>query len=216
MKNSEIILAIDKNGDDITVGQVQTWLNNSNKNELIDLFFNRFYGKYLKPFDFPDSQYKKTYKNGFAIMTSCCLLIETFVSFSEPTFRDNNFKSERCFGFFFLKNIEFKSFTKDGLTIEQYKDLTRKPLKNKGIPYDFYKNVRCGLLHNGETRNGWKISRNGPLFDKNNKRINAVKFMAGLIDVIKNFQQDLHNSDIEQDLIWRTYKDRLNDLLKKS
>ena len=102
MKDSNTILAIDQDGNNITIRKVEDWLNKSAKKELADFFYHRFYGRYLKPFDFNNDEYKKKYKNGFAIMTNCCLLIETFVSFSEPIFRDTKNKSERCFGYFFF------------------------------------------------------------------------------------------------------------------
>lgn len=212
MKDPNAILATDQNGEDITLQQVENWLRNSAKKELSDFFYDRFYGRYLKPFDFNNIEYKKKYKNGFAIMTNCCLLIETFVSFSEPIFLDTNRKSERCFGYFFLMNPEFNIFSKNGLTINEYKDINRK-LLNKGVPSDFYKHVRNGLLHNGETKNGWKIARTGNFFDESTKRINAVKFMNTLIDVIKRFKQTLSTSDFDIDPVWITYKARLQALI---
>jgi hypothetical protein len=215
MKDANVILANDRNGNDITIKQVEEWLQKSAKKELTDFFYDRFYGRYLKPFNYNDPVYTSKFKNGFAIMTSCCLLIETFVSFIEPTFRDTNYKSERCFGYFFLINSEFNAFSKDGLTIDQYKNFTSN-LNNKGVPHDFYKYLRCGLLHNGETRNGWKITRAGPFFDELNKRINAVKFMDKLINVINGFRDRLIKSDFDNDEIWKTYKDRLQDLIDNS
>ena len=117
---------------------------------------------------------------------------------------------------FFLKHKEFNCFTKGGLEIDKYKKLTTKKLNNKGIPSDFYKNVRCGILHNGETKNNWKILRNGKLFDEENKSINSTKFLNNLKIVINKFQKDLIDSDFNESEIWKTYKLRLKFLIEKS
>ena len=215
MKDIKLILATDENGNDITSGQVETWLRNSTKKELADFFYHRFYGRYLKPFNFENNEYITKYKNGFAIMSNCCLLIETFVSFTVPIFKDTTHKCERCFGYFFLTNPGFLEFSQNGLTKEQYLNVN-VPIKNVGIPLDFYRNLRNGVLHNGETRNGWKINRKGELFDKKEKRINAVRFMNELIYVIENFKKSLINSNFNTDQIWLTYRDRLKELIDKS
>lgn len=216
MKDLNLVLATDKNGKKITIENLEDWIRKGSKTELADFFFDRFYVRYLKPFEFENTEYIKTHKNGFAIMTSCCLLIETFVSFTNSEFKDTKNKSERSFGYFFLKNKEFNSFSKGGLDLSKYEKQTDKYLNNKGIPKDFYSNVRCGILHNGETKNNWKILRKGELFDEKNKSINATKFMNNLVTVIKQFQDKLLNSDFNNDEIWKTYKARLEYLIEKS
>ena len=216
MKDTNLVLATDKNGKKITIENLENWIKISSKTELANFFFDRFYVRYLKPFEFENDEYIKSHKNGFAIMTSCCLLIETFVSYTELEFKDTSFKSERCFGYFFLKHKEFNCFAKGGLEINKYEKLTTKKLNNKGIPDDFYKNVRCGILHNGETKNNWKILRKGKLFDEENKSINATKFMSNLVLVMRRFQNDLLFSDFNNSDIWKTYKKRLEYLIEKS
>lgn len=215
MTKENIVLATDNYGNNITVGQLQNWIKSESQVELADFFYHRYYGRYIKPFDFKDSEYVKKYKNGFAIMTSCCLLIETFVSFTEPNFLDTNQKSEKCFGYFFLTQKEFIEFAKNGLKLSEYTSQSGKRLNNKGIPYDFYKNVRCGILHNGETKNNWKIVRNGNLFDTTNKRINSYLFMSKLKDIMQEFRDELKKSSIDQK-IWITYKSRLEYLIQNS
>jgi hypothetical protein len=217
-KYFDTILANDSKGRGITIRQIKDWLRESDEEKLADFFWYRYYGRYLKPFDYESKKYKKHYKNGFAIMTSCCLLIETFVSFTEPKFKKTKNKSERCFGYFFMTNPKFNDFAKDGLSIEEYLDDSEE-LKKVGRPHDFYANVRCGILHNGETRNRWKIIRDANfLFDlnSNTKTINAFRFMNELKVVIDNFRKDLIASDFDKDTIWKTYKDRLQDLIDNS
>lgn len=149
-------------------------------------------------------------------MANCCLLIETFVSYTNSEFKDNRYKSERSFGYFFLTNENFNSFSKGGLELKFYEKQLTKYLNNRGIPKDFYKNVRCGIIHNGETKNNWKILRNGALFNEENKSINASKFLDNLSIVLENFRQNLMTADFNDDEIWKTYKSRLGFMIKKS
>ena len=216
MKNQNLILATNTNGEKITIQTIEEWIEKENKKELANFFFDRFYVRYLKPFEFEDDEFTKSYKNGFAIMTSCCLLIETFVSYTKLEFKDTSYKSERCFGYFFSKHKEFNCFAKGGLEINQYENLITKKLNNKGIPRDFYKNVRCGILHNGETKNNWKIIRSGKLFNEKNKSINATIFLKHLKNIILQFQNELIKSDFNNSEVWTTYKARLKFLIEKS
>jgi hypothetical protein len=45
------------------------------------MIYWRLYGRYIKPFEFDNPTYKKDYKNGFVMMASCCLLIETYIGY---------------------------------------------------------------------------------------------------------------------------------------
>ncbi len=211
------ILATDENGNEITITQVEEWIKDKKKNKLSQLVYDRLYGRYLKPFDFNDRNYVKNYKNGFAIMANCCLLIEAIVSFRESDLKSTYQNSERCFGIFFTSEDRFKEFSKGGLSLIDYKNLKIiMGAENKGIPKEFYKDVRCGILHSGETRNKWKIVRNGVLFDEENKRINAAKFLISLKYVIADFKKELNNEDIDKSDIWTTYIDKLKDIIAKA
>jgi hypothetical protein len=110
MKDLSTILATNSNGKDISLGEVNQWLNANNKRELAQFIYDRLYGRYIRPFDYPSDDYRLKYKNGFTIMTNCCLLIETYTSWSEPFFRSTDKKSERCFMYFFKSHDSFKDF----------------------------------------------------------------------------------------------------------
>lgn len=213
-KRDDIILAIDETGNEITIKSVKGWIHNKQKDKLSHFFYYRLYGRYIRPFDFDNSEYKKNFKNGFAMMASACLLIETYVSFVNETFIDTHKNSERCFGWFFNQIQEFSEFSLNGLTLAQYQDL-KQPINNKGIPRDFYRNVRCGILHSAETRNNWKIIRNGILFERESKTINATFFLKTLERVLIKHRDELIASDWD-DKIWEVYINRINEIIKRS
>lgn len=216
MKDKSIVLATDKDGNDITIEQVENWIKSKhlNKKSLSQFIYNRLYGRYIKPFAYNNSEYISKFKNGFTIMANCCLLIETYASLREKAFRDTNHKSERCFGWFFLKENKFSAFSKGGLSINDYIDTTKKII-TVGVPKDFYVNVRCGILHNAETRNGWKVKREGVLCDEKTKTVNAVRFMNELESVISNYRNQLDNSDIN-DEVWINCINRIEDIIARA
>ena len=129
-----------------------------NQKIIAEHVYERLYNRFLKIFDFSSSRlneyekegktefrnvFNEEYKNGFLIMTSCSLLIETFSSFLLGQNKTPRGKSDGMFNTVFeyaeSKNNELKQF------------------KNKL----FYSNIRCGLLHQGETYGKFKITRKG-------------------------------------------------------
>ena len=83
------------------------------------------------------------------MVASACLLIETYMAFKNGA-KTTKGKGKKYFQNFFNTEPEFKIF------------------KGSSIPKEFYNNVRCGILHQGETNKGWTITRKkeSPLFDK--------------------------------------------------
>lgn len=218
MKDKGLILGSTDDGIEITIEEVENWLLDmqNNKNKLAELIFNRLYFRYIRPFEFDSTDYVCKYKNGFAIMTSCCLLIETYISFTVDNFVDTNHKSERCFGYFFVTEKRFNSFAIDGLTSEDY--ISKNPLRGTGMPRSFYIDVRCGILHNGETRNNWRIRRDSKellMITKENKIVNATKFLKEIKEVLIEYRHKLENSALESAL-WVASIRRLKFLIDKS
>lgn len=214
MPTPTVILATYDNDREITVSLVQEWIQNQNIIELSNFIYERLYSRYIKPFHYNNSDYKKNYKNGFSIMASACLLIETYVSFKAQALRNTDGNSERCFGYFFVSEPNFNIFSTGALSESRYLDTRIKirPSEKTGVPHQFYKNVRCGILHNGETKNGWLIAREGLLFDVNNKTINATEFSIELKNVLENYKNQLCVSNFN-DPIFQNYVNRLKDLI---
>jgi hypothetical protein len=109
-------------------------------------------------------------------MAVSCLLIETLVSFyrgweTTAASRKTKGKSGKAFKLFFRVEPRFVAL--------------------RGKP--FYKNVRCGILHQGETTGGWTIRRTGPLYD-GIRSINAAKFHKQLAVVIDEYVDRLERN----------------------
>lgn len=200
MNNDNLVLAVSEDGKKISVKDCQDFLANKDKKKLADFIYDRLYGRYLKPFDYPHDDYRKEYKNGFALMASCCLLIETYVSFTKKEYRSTYKHSKECFEHFFTTEKRFSDFA-NGVT-----------------PKDFYENVRCGILHNAEIRNGWIITRdkNKRYFNPAMKEINAAKFANRLKKILENYRASLISANFDNDEVWINFSERLKDLIKKS
>lgn len=159
----------------------------SAKSMIADAIRLRFMERYIKPAMDPGC------KHGFAMMAVSCLMIEALESFrqgwkdtSEPG------KGKAAFCFFFDSNVRFKDF--------------------RGLSQQFYKNVRCGILHQAETTGGWRITRDRkqvPFFDSASHTINAHCFLANLAEVLNGFCDTLKAADLNsQD--WKNVIKKMN------
>lgn len=160
---------------DITVKQAREWVvikDENSKNNLISLIDHRFTNRYLKHLN------PKILDSGFFKMAICCLMIEAMESFKQGI-EDTSGKSKQMFiDFFETEKIFFPEF--------------------KDISTDFYKSIRCGILHQAETTNTWRILRTGDLLNKTERTINANKFVEALNKSLKNYIKKLEDNDINE------------------
>lgn len=214
MANDNLVLAVSSNGQKITVKNCTDYLRAKDKIKLANMIYDRLYGRYLKPFSYPGEDYMENYKNGFALMASCCLLIETYISFTEKQFKSTKNMSAKTFAKFFTSQNRFFELSTGGLNAAG----NIATLKEGGLPNDFYGNVRCGILHNAETKGGWTVTRdiNIPYFDARTKKLNATKFANRLKAVLVDYKNQLISADFDKDEIWSNFRNRLTDLINQS
>lgn len=115
----------------------------------------RFDERYFIPMERRD----RSRKHGFALMAVACLVIETLESFYEGL-SDTRRVGGQTFRNFFARNTPLHVFADGGNW--------------------FYDDIRCGILHQGEARRGWRIMRQGPLLDSGGRSINATRFLREL------------------------------------
>ena len=119
---------------------------------------------------------------GFAIMSLDCLLIETIEQFINGRIRTGQGMDEQAFFEFFQRNQEFKNFFNDKIKATI-----------------FYQQIRCGLLHQAQTKRKSIIHiRNEPILDwvKPNKpkegiKIQRRKFHKEVLSIYENYCKDL-------------------------
>ncbi len=172
---------------DVTVMQLQNWMKEQgvhSKTEIVKLIRHRFENRYLK--------HIKSVDSGFLIMAVSCFVIETLQSFREGV-PDTNGMGPRMFKNFF--NNEQDNF----------------PDFNEGISVEFYKHIRCGILHQSETTNGWRVLRKGKLLDETEFSLNAELFLESLNKSVNKYLNELANSDFNSNL-WKNAFIKLKDI----
>lgn len=137
--------------------------NPPDRGAIADAIRSRFIDRYIEPV--------RARKHGFTIMAVSCFMIEALESFRQG-WESSDGRSKAAFCFFFDK-------------FDAFKDL-------RGHAQDFYKHIRCGILHQAESTGGWRIRRDSsPLFDATAHTINAEKFLDALEAVLDGFCKDL-------------------------
>lgn len=156
------------------------------KAQIAALITKRFRERYLAP---TLSQHNVV-KHGFASIAIGCLMVEALESFRQG-WPDTKYKSKAAFCSFFDAHAEFAAF--------------------RGHAERFWKDVRCGILHQAETRGGWMIQRDGPLFDSKDHIVNATKFLRSLDTVLKRYCADLKQEDWDSDL-WENCRKKMKSV----
>ncbi len=198
----------------VTVRRYREMESKQDRIGLADFIQERLLERYITPLE--AVPIKK--KNGFLMMASACLLIETLESFyrgwpssheslkpsqidnpckpADPK-KTNSSKSEVAFCYFFHREPAFAPF--------------------RSVASDFYKCVRCGILHQGETSGGWQIRRDGMLFDGRgpNQRVNATKFLAELHLALASYGKKLWEADWNEE-IWSLFRTKMDSIIVHS
>jgi hypothetical protein len=155
------------------------------------LIRRRFSERYLEPL----ASIPRENKSGFLTMAICCLMIEALQSFREG--REHNKArgaSQDCFERFFSDTPSFS------LSPEAARD--------------FYKHIRCGILHQAETLDGWRILRKGSLaVDLETKTINANLFVKALADSLDHYCAILEQSSWTSPL-WQNARKKLEAICR--
>ena len=190
----ELARYFDKNGDKkkITISDYNDYVDNQDRNLIADFIFQRLQSRYLKPFQFTNENFTEQFKNGFSIMANCCLLIETLQSFKNG-WEDSGNKSALAFKQFLSTEANFAIF------------------KNK--EKEFYTNVRCGILHQGETTGGWKINREGTnLFDSTTLVVDSIVFAKELEQSLTNYSDKLRLAKWDSE-IWDNFRTKMRRII---
>lgn len=114
---------------DVTVGDLKSLL--VAKTQIIDFIYHRLHRRYIVPLlHIPDK-----YKSGFLMMASASLMIETMQAFYAGTKETKPREGRNAFKAFFKREHDYFP----GLAADEE---------------NFYRNIRCGILHQAETKGG--------------------------------------------------------------
>lgn len=161
----------------------------SAKTGIAEVVRKRFEDRYLNPV------LSSKAPHGFAILAICCLMVEALESFRQGWKRTDD-KSEAAFCSFFQAHGEFRDL--------------------RPVAHEFYRAVRCGILHQAETMQGWRVHREtGRLREQNGAVhwVSASEFAQRLKHVLKNYCKILQTSDWPSP-IWVNTRRKLQSICK--
>ncbi|KZN61525.1 hypothetical protein [Pseudoalteromonas luteoviolacea] len=172
----------------VTVAQYRKMVKDRDKIGIADLIETRFSERYLEPF------HNNSAKHGFSMMAITCLMIETLESF-RLGWPNSKGKSSQAFRSFFEQSKHFGEL--------------------KDYHGEFYKHIRCGLLHQAETTGGWKINRKEQvLFNQKTKTINAKKFMDNVEKELKEYVKLLKEKDWDSEC-WELTRKKIDHICEQ-
>ena len=177
--------------------RVRACLRQQDPHQLAEFVKARHYERFFRPLKTIRAAPGNMQGYGAAIMALCSLLIETIqcYRFGLPTTDGKEFrklaKRKGIPAPYQLHANEWKSGTK---TFQRFFHDHRDIFQ--ALPGGrFYKNVRCGLLHQGQTKRGWVIKRRGlRVWDPTRKTIYRNDFSESLERAFKAYLGDLRTS----------------------
>lgn len=170
----------------VNISQYREFENDRDKVKIADFVLERFMDRYINPLKSMNDEPSL----GYAKMVICCMMVETLQSFKKGL-ADTKGNSEAMFAGFFKSN--------PGFCIHEDNDID-----------DFYVNVRCSLLHQGEIANGWRIvDDRGVLIDIQNSYINPHAFIEQLELSLNKYCQDLKDSEWKH-VRWKRFRKKMD------
>jgi len=164
---------------------------NARWDEAYDFFEKRINNRYLIPIEVIEKN-SNCEGEGFAISAIICSLIEALETFRQGKVYKRGSKGNSL--------DETKEYFKSQPIFEKFLN-EHEPFKAHfaadGLATNFYENVRCALLHEAATRNGWKIQTNTTvLVEKRNGSLilNRVLFVGAIKLYISNYKEELLGS----------------------
>lgn len=204
------------------------YIYNTEWEKAIMLFKNRLNRKFFNPVKTIIS-HQKLEGEGFAIVTVQCALIESLASFRTGKIHIVKRKNTSPN---YLYDGSKKMFVDFLNSAEIFKDNFWQLDKNENClinsPFnaeDFYKNVRCGLMHESRTKAEWNI--NATKFDckthkifleKSNSKIKIYRTILHyrLKDYVKSYLQDLREQNKQGEDLRRFFARKLDHLYDKN
>ena len=124
---------------------------------------------------------------GFSILALQCTLVE----FLESTVQGVNYR--------YLRTGEKLAPREYSISSDLFVRFlsTRDPFKqdfDEALAQDFYSGVRCGLLHEARTKNGWTVLAKGPadnVIDRNKRIVYRDNFQTALEKFVVSYGADL-------------------------
>lgn len=202
----------------------QTYTYNSSWEKAILLFEKRLKNKFFSPIE-SLIQARILKGEGFSIVTVQCAIIESLASFREGKIFNHN-KHGNLPRYEYRKSWEiFVNFLHSASIFEDnfWEDdgAGGKVLNSPFNANDFYTDVRCGLMHEARTKQGWTITATKKavkteriFLQRNGNEIKILRTVLHyrLIEYLKNYLAELREQTIEGEDLRRKFARKLDHL----
>lgn len=174
-------------------------LDGEGKLELIRFLKERYTERFFRPILCLRESPGNEQGYGFAIMALCCLLIETIECYRKGVPSSSNDDLN------FMKRLDLNNKAPRDYELQPpwaltgSKDAFRSFFAEEnhqeyfpGVEGDeFYEKVRCGLLHQAQTKGTWRLARTGKFYDHAERSINRDEFAQRLEECFDDYLQQL-------------------------
>lgn len=203
-----------------SVKRVSDCLAAGQKHELIQFLNERHGERFFEPIEILQGATSSGRGFGFAIMALCSLLIETVESYKKglPTSDKSDFDD-------LFHGIDISPYKEDVIRteikgsrkmfVDFFEDSENKvffPDVNGSL---FFQKIRCGLLHQAQTKGGWRIIRSGKYWDETSLSINRDEFAVRLRNCFDRFLKHLEMTEWGKD-VWPMVSRKIFLLTKSS
>lgn len=185
--------------------RVESVLNAPDKDSLVSLIQQRYEERFLEPIRTLRSAPRHFRGYGFAIMALCSLLIESLQSYRYglPTTHQGEYSSLASLS----PPPEYEiPITERKSGAQAFKDFFSFGLHQALFPGAdgeiYYSAIRNGLLHQAQTKVGWKIRiGQSQLWNAHDKVVDRNKFADALTCAFNNYVEELNLASLSDD-IW--------------
>jgi len=185
--------------------RVDAALQNENTSELVRFLSERYTERFFGPIECLKKTKGNEHGFGFAIMALCSLLIETIQCYREglPSSYNRELAALKQLPTFAAADSRFKQFPGQVTLGDPFRSFFFNAKIQQFFPAvdgeEFYTKIRCGLLHQAQTKGQWRIIRKGSFWDSVKRSINRDEFSSRLKECFDKYLQELQAKDWSED-----------------
>ena len=204
--------------------RVQDCLEKNLRHEIVRFLDERHTERFFAPIRCLRQAQGANFGYGFAIMALCSLLIETLECYrlGLPSSSKSDLKSLMIPSVQAAACVEYKldslTFPGSGKMFESFFDRPQHQVFLPGVMgKEFFEQIRCGLLHQAQTKDGWRIVRTGKFWDPSPvKQVNRDEFSKRLEDCFKAYLNELENEPNWDSDMWKAARRKIYWLVQVS
>lgn len=181
--------------------RVQECLDKSLRHEIVRFLDERHTERFFAPIRCLRQAQAGSSGYGFAIMALCSLLIETIECYRRglPSSMESDLGPLKTTPAYASAPAEYKlhtlTFPGSRKIFMNFFSRDQHQIFFPGVDgKDFYEKIRCGLLHQAQTKDAWRIVRTGRFWESDPvKQINRDEFSERLEGCFKAYLRELEN-----------------------